>query len=256
MPEPVCQGDRMNVGNPAADRSGDEHVAAEGDYAGTGGPPEDNSLGRLLALSDGVFAIAMTLLALDLRVPDVSELPEATENSRLMAALFDLLPNVLIYLLSFYIVANYWIAHHRLMRSVTRTHPRLVAHTLPLLLLVGALPFPAGLLGHYGSQPIALVVYGAVNVLAVSSLLWLRHDLRAYALSTAPADEEEWTRNGLEQWGNLVVFALCIPAGYVLGAKGPFVLLLLAVSGRVATVLARRQARRRRATAPAGQARR
>ena len=55
---------------------------AEGDYTGsTGGKVEDNSLGRLLTLSDGVFAIATTLLALDLRVP---ELPDPATNTALL----------------------------------------------------------------------------------------------------------------------------------------------------------------------------
>jgi hypothetical protein len=58
------------------------------------------------------------------------------------------------------------------MRSVTTTPPRLVRHTLPLLLVVAAMLFPTSLLGRYGSVPIALTLYGMVNVIAVLLLLW------------------------------------------------------------------------------------
>jgi hypothetical protein len=133
-------------------------------------PPEDNSVGRLLALSDGVFAIGMTLLA----VPD---LPAGADQQALPGALRGEIPSILTYLLSFYAVANHWIAHHALMRSVTRTHPRLI---------------------------------------------WLRHDLVAYDLSTAAAaDPDGWRRSGLALRGNLVVFVLCLPAALLLGILRP-----------------------------------
>jgi uncharacterized membrane protein len=101
---------------------------------------EDNSLGRLLALSDGVFAIAMTLLALDLRVPDLGSDPS---DAMLRHALRDDIPSYLSYVISFYVVAGYWVGHRRLMRSVVTPHPVLARHTLALLLLVAALPFPS-----------------------------------------------------------------------------------------------------------------
>lgn len=186
---------------------------------------EDNSLGRLLALCDGVFAIAMTLLALDLRVPDLGGNPS---DSALRHALWDNRASYLSFLISFYVVAGYWSEHRTAMRSVTRSHPRLSRHTIPLLLLVAALPFPAALLGEYGSVPFALAMYGTVNAVIVLLLARLRHDVRA--LGVAPAG------NGPAQiwdtWGDLGVFLLCIPGAYLLDDKGPYLLLLLIVSGR------------------------
>jgi uncharacterized membrane protein len=193
------------------------------------GEVSDNSLGRLLTLSDGVFAIAMTLLALDLRVPDLGG--DTVTNAELLRALAAEVPSVATYLLSFYVVASYWMTHHRLMRSVQVTHIRLQIHTLLLLTLVAALPFPSGLLARYASTPVALSVYGAVNVLASLMLLWLRHDVRADGLSTGPVDLDARLRTGWVGWGRVVVFALCLPAGFILGGKGPWVLALLAVVG-------------------------
>jgi uncharacterized membrane protein len=206
-------------------------ATTEGDYTGsTDGKVEDNSLGRLPTLSDGVFAIAMTLLALNLRLP---ELPDPVTNTTLLDQLGRELLSILTFLLSFYVVASYWLSHHRLMRSVTTTHPRLLRHTLPLLLVVAAMPFPTSLLGRYGSVPIALALYGVVNVLA-GLLLWLRHDVESFRLATAPVDPEQWRRSGWKLRGDLVVFLLRIPAGYVLGGKGPYVLILLFFGNRAA----------------------
>jgi uncharacterized membrane protein len=108
----------------------DEQLAVSG---------KDNSLGRLLTLSDGVFAIAMTLLALDLRVPD---LHDAT-NASLQHALRHQVPNYLSFLISFCVVASYWRRHRRLMRSVEIIDSALIDQTVLLLLLVAAMPFPA-----------------------------------------------------------------------------------------------------------------
>ena len=98
------------------------------DAAGIPRKTEDNSLGRLLALSDGVFAIAMTLLALDLTVPD--NLGSHPTSQQLIHALAQHTDRYWSFLLSFYIIAIYWGAHRRLMRSVTAFNPNLVRDTV------------------------------------------------------------------------------------------------------------------------------
>lgn len=190
--------------------------------------PADNSFGRLLALSDGVFAIAMTLLALDLVVPS---LKGTVTSHELAHALADNAATYWSFVLSFYIVASYWAGHRRLMRYVTTAHPVLVRDTLFLLLIVAVMPFPASLLAHYASTPLALAVYGALSALASCILIRLTYDVRrhdpASHAALTPADDMSL----LSGWLNLVVFLLCIPAGYVLGDDGPYVLLLLFFTG-------------------------
>jgi uncharacterized membrane protein len=185
----------------------------------------DNSLGRLLTISDGVFAIAMTLLTLDLKVPDLGRHPS---DAALRHTLFHNSASYLSFLVSFYVVANYWNRHRRLMRSVVTTHPRLIRHTIFLLLIVAAMPFLASLLGQYGGTPIALALYGAFNAVAVLTLLLLRRDIEHFRLDR-PARPAEDAPLGWEPLHNLVVFLLCIPAAYLFGRNGPWVLLLLAV---------------------------
>ena len=89
-------------------------VAERGATIAEGDEPDertsDNSPGRLLALSDGVFAIAMTLLALDLRLPDLGTDPS---DAQLRHALGDDWNGYLAFVISFYVVANYWGVHRR-----------------------------------------------------------------------------------------------------------------------------------------------
>jgi uncharacterized membrane protein len=193
---------------------------------------EDNSLGRLLTLSDGIFAIAMTLLALDLTVPD--NVGSKRGQTTLTHALAMNSSSYLSFLLSFYVVTNYWLRHRQLMRSVVIIHPALIRDTLLLLVIVAAMPFPTSLLGRYGSQPIALAIYGAVNALAVITLMLLSRDIEQLHLGD---DRAEVYVRRWQSWLSLGVFVLCIPAGYVLGHQGPYVLTLLAIPNRVVWLL-------------------
>jgi uncharacterized membrane protein len=200
------------------------HARAEDDEE-QAGTSTDNSLGRLLTLCDGVFAIAMTLLAFNLKVPLVGQ--HAT-NAELQHGLSKNLPAYYSFGISFYVVANYWMRHRRLMRSVTVIDSALIGQTMFLLLCVAALPFPADLLGQHGGEAISLAVYGAINAVAVLSLLRLHHIVRTHHL--APNQQPDPVHNDVaELIGTLGVFLLCIPAGYVFPGNGAWTLVLLAV---------------------------
>lgn len=193
--------------------------------------PHDNSLGRLLALSDGVFAIALTLLALNLHVPD--DVGRHPSNAALQHALAQHISSYLTFFLSFYVVAAYWRRHRRLMRSVQTIDPSLVGSTIFLLMCVAALPFPAALLGQYGSRAISLAIYGGLNAVAVSTMLRLQHVVRTHGLrGPSDPDRDADREDFYEHVGMLIVFLLCIPAGYVFPGNGAWVLLLFVVVQR------------------------
>jgi uncharacterized membrane protein len=207
--------------------------------------PADNSVGRLLTLSDGIFAISMTLLALGLQVPNLGAHPSDASLRHALAANAD---SYWSFLLTFYVIAGYWRRHRRLMRSVVTTHPALIRDTLALLLVVAAMPFPASMLGRYASEPITLAIFGGVNAVATLSLIVMSADVRRLdladrdLLATSDYARSEWG------WLTLIVFLLCIPAGYVFGAKGLYVLLLLALPDAI--IWTRRIAHRRRTLLP------
>lgn len=165
----------------------------------------------------------MTLLALELIVPSIGDHPS---DRVLREALAHNGNSYLAFLLSFYLVASYWGRHRVLMRSVNATEPALIRDTLLLLVLVAAMPFPSSLIGRYGSVPIALAVYGSINALASLVLMLLSRDVRRMNVR---AERTHDFSHDLVSWWTLGVFLLSIPAGYVLGHHGPWVLVLLAV---------------------------
>ncbi|MCA9908698.1 MAG: DUF1211 domain-containing protein, partial [Anaerolineae bacterium] len=97
---------------------------------------EQNRLGleRLIFFSDAVFAIAITLLALEIRLPPSTE--EALSDQALLDALLALGPRYLAYALSFWIIGAFWIAHHRRYRTINRYDGRLLQLNLLLLMVL------------------------------------------------------------------------------------------------------------------------
>lgn len=123
-------------------------------------------MGRLEAFSDGVFAIAITILALELRVPHVDELTPLN----LARALLDLWPTYFAFLLSFSTILIIWINHHARMALLERIDGLLVFSNGLLLMMVAALSFPTALVGEHLTGPAgktAVVTY-ALFVLATS----------------------------------------------------------------------------------------
>jgi uncharacterized membrane protein len=114
---------------------------------------------RLEAFTDGVYAIVITLLILDIRIPAVR--PEA-----LGAALIAMLPQVFTYVLSFFVIALYWFSHHRVAQQVKLVDGTFVWLNMIWLLFVTIMPFPTALLGRYPLLPIPIAIYGADLILA------------------------------------------------------------------------------------------
>jgi uncharacterized membrane protein len=124
---------------------------------------------RVLALSDGVFAIIMTLLVLDIRVPQLSE------GGSLADALRGLRPSLTAFVISFIVAGMYWVGHRDLFGLIRRADRGLVWLNIVYLLPLCLLPFGAGLLGRYDREPAALRIYGlivfAIAVMRVA--IWL-----------------------------------------------------------------------------------
>jgi len=125
----------------------------------------EEGMGRILALSDGVFAIAMTLLILDIAVP------ATTSDTHLPKALLKLWPEYLAYFLSFVVIARFWVAHHLYFRLIGRYDSVLVWRNLLLLMFVAFLPFPTAVLGAHNGSPPAAILYAAAVVLAGTASL-------------------------------------------------------------------------------------
>lgn len=143
--------ERLTVGD-------EEHPAVDADRERAYG------IGRLMAFSDGVLAIAITLLVLNVPVPAIAQ---AEATSRLPAALLAAGPPLLTFALSFFLVGFYWIRHHQLFRQLVDVDVWLLWLNLVLLFIVCLLPFSSGVVGRYSSTVVAAEVY-AVNLAAIA----------------------------------------------------------------------------------------
>jgi uncharacterized membrane protein len=147
-----------------------------GHHSGGGGQAVEPDLDavvleRVIFFSDAVFAIAITLLALDLRLPDV----KGRTNADLVRALGDLLPAVAAFALSFAVIAAFWVGHMRTFRAVVRTTPMLTALNMLFLAFIAALPFPTSVVARDGNLASAAVFYGLFGLAtaSLSALLWV-----------------------------------------------------------------------------------
>jgi uncharacterized membrane protein len=121
----------------------------------------ERELDRLIFFSDAVFAIVMTLLVLEIRVPEV---PPSLAAAQVPAKVLALGPKFFSYVLSFLVIGTYWIAHHQTFRYVRSYDRTLLWLNLLFLLSISFIPFPTGLLGEYGERLRFAVIFYAASV--------------------------------------------------------------------------------------------
>jgi len=124
---------------------------------------------RLCAVSDGVYAFSLTLLVLDLKVPEVARIT----NPQLTSDLLQQLPNFFAYIIGFSVVAFFWMNHHRIFQSVTSCDGRALILNLIHLLFISLTPYVASLIGHYEGDRIATIAFSVSLGLASLSLIAL-----------------------------------------------------------------------------------
>jgi uncharacterized membrane protein len=129
-------------------------------------PREDlPGVDRLLALSDGVVAIAMTLLVLQLNVPDVTKLTDPASASELATQLGKGTDSLISYVISFYVIAQFWLVHHRVFRRITGQREGLAWWNFAFLFTITVMPFTSNLVGKFSANPLAVDIFAA-NLLA------------------------------------------------------------------------------------------
>jgi uncharacterized membrane protein len=123
--------------------------------------------GRIESLTDGIFGTVMTVLVLSLSVPIITSTSLTSENLQLFSSLRSLLPDILSYVISFFILGAFWIRHHTIFRYVTRVDRWMLWLNIIFLLTIGFIPFSTALIGRYPFAQLSLVVYGS-NLIATS----------------------------------------------------------------------------------------
>lgn len=129
------------------------------------------SKNRMEAFSDGVIAIIITIMAFDLKVQD---LPAIFSETDVWQALWGTWPKVLAYLLSFAVVAIFWLNHHALFDQIPQVDSRLVWFNMLLLFTLSLIPMPTHFLARQPFLPQAGMFYGGIMALNVLSFLLMR----------------------------------------------------------------------------------
>ncbi len=176
---------------------------------------------RAAALSDGLFSIAATLLVIDVRLPPGEETFHWT-------MLGQIAPRILGYLISFVVIGQLWIAHHRKLRMVERIDARALWLNLLFLMLVAFIPFPTAVLSEHGNRD--AVVFYAATIVAASSmlmLLWLHLGRHRDWLVQGPSLAADVSREGRRTLLVPAVFLLSMPLAWLDPAWAMYSWLLL-----------------------------
>jgi len=157
---------------------------------------------RLEAFSDGVIAILITIMVLELRPPHGTE----------VADLAPLLPKLLSYLLSFTFLGIYWNNHHHLLHAVQRVNGRVLWANAHLLFWLSLTPFVTAWMGEHGAAPVTVAAYGVVLLLSGVAYFLLARALLALHGASSPLARAL----GSDRKGKLsvVAYAVAIPLAF------------------------------------------
>jgi uncharacterized membrane protein len=192
---------------------------------------------RIVAFSDGVFAIAITLLVLQINIP--AHLPA---GDTLFDEILDEHRNFIAYGISFAVLGKLWLAHHRFFASVERFDPVLMGLNLLYLAWIVLVPFTSEVLGDYGDDCTSVILYAAImtsvsitfqiQILYADRKDMIRPELREYARQFS----------GAANFAIGVVFLLSIPVALISPLAATVMWLLVFVAGGRAARWARARA--------------
>ena len=173
---------------------------------------EKFSMSRVEAFSDSVFAFAITLLVINLRVPTT-----ITTNKDINDYLIHLWPTLIAFILSFWVIYRFWNGHVRIFKYYKEASPQFLRLNAFFLLLIVAMPFSTDVLSLYPHDSFAVVLYAIVFSLAafLEAELW-QYTKKNVELLHNPIDESEINsfRNNVLTSG--IIFACSIPIGFFL----------------------------------------
>jgi uncharacterized membrane protein len=175
---------------------------------------ENDDFGRVVTFTDAVFAIAMTLLVVEIGVPETVA-GDADDPGALLAAFADKGPLIFAFFLGCYVIGSYWVAHHRFMSWLGAVDRGFIILTVVYLSFVALLPFPTGVLGEFGENPTSVVAF-AMNMGAVSTMeaVLFRH-ARRRKLFRQEWPEEVYRWELRASLSPVLMFALSVPVAFV-----------------------------------------
>ena len=148
---------------------------------------------RMQTLFDGISSIAMTLLVMNIQVPDSAA---AMNNGELITLLYSMMPRFFVFILSFLLLASLWRIHHRQYQWIESLDGSLLWINIFWQLFIALLPFSASLIGEYGNHTVSALVFHG-NLLAIGFFSWLSWYYALKNKLVSPSITKQEVRNNL-----------------------------------------------------------
>lgn len=180
---------------------------------------------RIEALTDGIYAVAMTLLVIELKLP-AHDLIHSQED--LIQAVINLLPKFVAWVISFLVLALFWLGHHRLFAVVRHVDGKLLALNLVQLGFASLMPFSSALSGEFGKTLFSQVFYSANMVLlSVMAILVARYIHRHPELCVHPMPESMYRASRFRIGGLIVISIAAVGIAAVIPQAGNAAFMLM-----------------------------
>ncbi len=181
-------------------------------------------LDRLILFSDAVFAIAITLLVIEIKIPDLHK--EEVSDRALLNALGHLIPKFIGFIISFMLIGLYWTVHHRMFGFVTNFDKKLLWMNLIFLFFIALMPFSTGFYGEYSGKelflkqlkvPMTFYVLNFFCVGLMNYLMWIRICNPKHKLADPPVDAAVAKQAKARSLIVPLIFLLMLPVAYIAG---------------------------------------
>jgi len=172
---------------------------------------------RIISLSDGIFAFAMTLMVLQFDIPT----PDRVAAESLRHEILAQWPSLLSYALTFFVIANYWIVHHQMFNMIRSHDMGLVWLNIAFLFSISFLRFPTDVMGEYANDTFAVTLYaGAMAFTSLLSTLIWRYVCRRPRLLTGRVTPALAKYHLLRGMGVTVIFLISVGIALVSPTAG------------------------------------
>lgn len=196
---------------------------------------QSHSLERLVFFSDAVFAIAITLLIIEVRPP---LLPAGASDREQLAALASIGPSFFSFFVSFAVIGAFWSSHHRVFGLANGWSPKLMRPNMLLLLLIVLMPFTTAYMGTNWGERVPAILYDSVLVLAGLVSIYLARIVTSPPVVAEYSDPVTIARSRARGWGAVAGAGLALTLAFVRPSISQFGLLLIPVGIRVAVACA------------------
>jgi uncharacterized membrane protein len=198
---------------------------------------------RIDALADGIFAVAMTLLVIELKIPETLH-HNLKDDAALLDALSHLIPRFRSWFISFFVLALFWMGHHRSMHFVKGVDGKLLALNLAFLGFVSLMPFASALSGEFTALIASQVFYSFNMILmAVFALLIARYVHRHPNLCHPPMHDGVYFASRFRTSMLIVISLMAIVIGSYIPAAGNSAFILMFIVGPIARRIEAKHAR-------------